>query len=231
MSAGSGLFEELRRLGSVEGRNLVVEQYSSESRAFRNPESREQPAAQSGVRPDAGQAHPSRSCAGKLLSPALTRDGMTWAANAIRSSWGTCPGKAPLVALAVHFHDCLSSKYANSDLMTVDSFARSWLTTRSYTCGFLTTCFLRSRRSSRHGAASIYALRCHGPKPESALDIMLVVNMNLSSFARAAISLRRKNICAHRRSLSDVRWRPVMVSTLRPRTITGIAQNRTGSRR
>src|ERR1700733_3629311 len=38
MSAGSGLFEELRRLGYVEGRNLVVEQYSSEKRAFRNPE-------------------------------------------------------------------------------------------------------------------------------------------------------------------------------------------------
>ena len=34
----SGFFEELRRLGYVEGRNLVVEQYSSESRAFRNPE-------------------------------------------------------------------------------------------------------------------------------------------------------------------------------------------------
>jgi putative tryptophan/tyrosine transport system substrate-binding protein len=38
VSAGSGLFEELRRLGYVEGRNLVVEQYSSEKRAFRNPE-------------------------------------------------------------------------------------------------------------------------------------------------------------------------------------------------
>jgi putative ABC transport system substrate-binding protein len=38
MSAGSGFFEELRRLGYVEGRNLVVEQYSSERRAFRNPE-------------------------------------------------------------------------------------------------------------------------------------------------------------------------------------------------
>jgi putative ABC transport system substrate-binding protein len=37
-SAGSGFFEELRRLGYVEGRNLVVEQYSSEKRAFRNPE-------------------------------------------------------------------------------------------------------------------------------------------------------------------------------------------------
>jgi putative ABC transport system substrate-binding protein len=36
--AGSGFFEELRRLGYVEGRNLVVEQYSSERRAFRNPE-------------------------------------------------------------------------------------------------------------------------------------------------------------------------------------------------
>ena len=36
--AGSGFFEELRRLGYVEGRNLVVEQYSSEKRAFRNPE-------------------------------------------------------------------------------------------------------------------------------------------------------------------------------------------------
>ena len=34
----AGFFEELRRLGYVEGRNLVVEQYSSESRAFRNPE-------------------------------------------------------------------------------------------------------------------------------------------------------------------------------------------------
>ena len=34
----SGFFEELRRLGYVEGRNLVVEQYSSESRGFRNPE-------------------------------------------------------------------------------------------------------------------------------------------------------------------------------------------------
>jgi hypothetical protein len=172
-----------------------------------------------------------RRCNRAIARSWLTRDDMTWAANAIRSSWGTCPGKAPLVALAVRFHDCLSSKSANSDLMTVDSFARSWLTTRSCTCGFLTTCFLRSRRSWRHGAASIYVLRCHGQKPESALDIMLAVNMNLSWFARAAISLRRKNICAHQRSLSDVRWRPVMVSTLRPRTITGIAQNRTDSRR
>jgi ABC-type uncharacterized transport system substrate-binding protein len=34
----SAFFEELRRLGYVEGRNLVVEQYSSETRAFRNPE-------------------------------------------------------------------------------------------------------------------------------------------------------------------------------------------------
>ena len=34
----AGFFEELRRLGYVEGRNLVVEQYSSEKRAFRNPE-------------------------------------------------------------------------------------------------------------------------------------------------------------------------------------------------
>jgi putative ABC transport system substrate-binding protein len=36
--AGSGFFEELHRLGYVEGRSLVVEQYSSETRAFRNPE-------------------------------------------------------------------------------------------------------------------------------------------------------------------------------------------------
>ena len=34
----SGFFEELRRLGYVEGRNLIVEQYSSDSRGFRNPE-------------------------------------------------------------------------------------------------------------------------------------------------------------------------------------------------
>jgi hypothetical protein len=32
-SAGSGFFEELRRLGYFEGRNLVVEQFSSETRA------------------------------------------------------------------------------------------------------------------------------------------------------------------------------------------------------
>jgi hypothetical protein len=34
---GNGFFDELHRLGYVEGRNLVIEQYSSEERAFRNP--------------------------------------------------------------------------------------------------------------------------------------------------------------------------------------------------
>jgi len=62
---------ELSNLLSVAPRVRRAPDRASE--ADEGDRTREQPAAQSGVRPDAGQAHPPGSCAGKLLSPARRR--------------------------------------------------------------------------------------------------------------------------------------------------------------
>ena len=78
VSQGQSMADAIRQIGVSEVTycrwrqefgGLRIEQV----KRMKEIEAREQLAAQSGVRPDAGQAHPSGSCAGKLLSPARRR--------------------------------------------------------------------------------------------------------------------------------------------------------------